>query len=252
MERARPGRRFKSSPAYGQRRENEARRRGGVERRRNGPNRKQYKTSKLTRRAAIAQQPLLQPKLAPAVGQVRNLHLFLHVRDQVGSWVRHGDVRVDGLSWLVVVEAKDAVAALGGQQAVLAGLVGVGVGGGERKGQRGVGMDGCGFSEGVCLKQCAWVSGAPRHRAPDDVGGVKRVPSQSMATMMNAALAGTAEWSTTDALSEAITTRRGDFATSSNTLLEQVSRDIFRQHPRQATFNTEGQPVLPPPPQQYL
>jgi len=31
---------------------------------------------------------------------------------------------------LVVVEAKDAVAALGGHQAVLAGLVGVGGGGG--------------------------------------------------------------------------------------------------------------------------
>jgi hypothetical protein len=91
----------KVAPAYGQRRENEARRRGGggVERRRKGPNIKQHKTSKLTRRAAIAQQPLLQPKLAPAVGQVRNLHLFLQVRDQVGSWVRHGDVRVDGLSW---------------------------------------------------------------------------------------------------------------------------------------------------------
>jgi len=69
-----------------------------------------------------------------------------------------------------------------------------------------------------------------------------------MATMMNAALAGTAEWLNNSALSEAKTTRRGDFATSSNTLLEHVSRDIFRHHPHQPFSHSKDRPVRPPPP----
>jgi hypothetical protein len=69
-----------------------------------------------------------------------------------------------------------------------------------------------------------------------------------MATMMIAALAETAELPTTSALSEAITIRRGDFVTSGNTLLEQVSRDIFRHHPHQPTFLSKDQLVRPSPP----